>query len=81
MASFKYIIKGNSNPSVIYARFTHGKKIDCTKSTSLLINTKYWNKEKGCVKQISEFTDKLNFQNKLNDLEKFIINNFFLFFI
>lgn len=76
MASFKYIIKGNSNPSVIYARFTHGKKIDCTKSTSLLINTKYWNKEKGCVKQISEFTDKLNFQNKLNDLEKFIINNF-----
>lgn len=76
MASFKFFIKSENNPSVIYARFYHGRKIDFTKSTSLLINPKFWNNTKGIVKQIIEFDDKLNFQKKLNDLKNDIITDF-----
>lgn len=76
MASFKFFIKSENNPSVIYARFYHGRKIDFTKSTSLLINPKFWNNTKGVVKQIAEFDDKLNFQKKLNDLKNDIVTDF-----
>ncbi|QKJ62305.1 phage integrase SAM-like domain-containing protein [Flavobacterium sp. M31R6] len=76
MASFKFFTKGNGNLSTIYVRFYHGRKIDITKSTSLLINPKFWNNTKGVVKQISEFSDKINFQKKLSDLENAIIDNF-----
>lgn len=76
MASFKFFIKSENNPSVIYARFYHGRKIDFTKSTSLLINPKFWNNTKGIVKQITEFEDKINFQKKLNDLKNDIITDF-----
>jgi integrase len=76
MASFKFFIKSENNPSVIYARFYHGRKIDFTKSTSLLINPKFWNNTKGIVKQITEFEDKINFQKKLNNLKNDIITDF-----
>jgi integrase len=76
MATFKYFIKGENNPSTIYLRFTHGRKYDFTKSTSLLINPKFWNSKKGEVKKSEEFSDKTNFQNRLNDLENIIVNSF-----
>jgi integrase len=76
MASLKYFIKGSQNPTTIYLRFTHGRKIDIKRSTSLLINPKYWNSNKGTVKQIAEFKDKINLQNDLNNLENHILNTF-----
>lgn len=76
MGSIKYIIKGTNNPSTIYVRFKHGRSFDFTKSTSLLINPKYWNCSKGQVKQIAEFSEKKNLQNKLNDLESHLLNQF-----
>lgn len=76
MATIKYFIKGNNNPSTIYLRFTHGRKFDFTKSTSLIINPKFWNNEKGIVKQIAEFDNKLNLQNDLNELSSKIFNGF-----
>lgn len=76
MAWLKYFIKGNQNPTTIYLRFGHGRNIDLKKSTSLLINPKYWSKSKGTVKNIAEFQDKRNLQNKLNSLEATILNSF-----
>ncbi|RBP34470.1 site-specific recombinase XerD [Oceanihabitans sediminis] len=76
MATIKFILKGNNNPSTIYLRFKHGRKYDFSKSTSLLINPKYWNNQKGAVKQISEFADKKNLQNDLNNLKTLILNSF-----
>ena len=76
MATLKYFIKGNQNPTTIYLRFAQGRKIDLKRSTSLLINPKYWNNTKGSVKQISEFKDKKNLQNDLNGLETTILNSF-----
>lgn len=76
MASLKYFTKGTQNPTTIYLRFTQGRKIDLKRSTSLLVNPKYWNNTKGAVKQISEFLDKKNLQNDLNGLETTILNSF-----
>ena len=76
MATLKYFTKGNRNPNTIYLRLTHGRKIDMSKSTSLIIQNEYWNNKKGAVRQIAEFDNKLNFQNTLNDLRSNIISSF-----
>ncbi len=76
MATVKFFLKGSNNPSTIYVRFRHGRKFDFTKSTSLLINPKYWNNAKGSVKQVSAFQDKLNLQTDLNKLNNHLLNSF-----
>lgn len=76
MASVKFFIKSDSYPSTIYLRFLHGRKFDFTKSTSLIINSKYWNNKNGNVRQVAEFSEKLNLQNKLNELRDEVINKF-----
>lgn len=76
MASIRFILKGNSNPSTIYVRFKHGRKYDFTKTTSLIVDPKYWNNSKGTVKQIADFEDKINLQNSLNNLNSLIKNRF-----
>ncbi len=76
MPSLKYFIKGESNPTTIYVRFVHGRKYDFKKSTSLLVNPKFWNNDKGKVKHLAEFTDKINLQNSLDNLRSEILGNF-----
>lgn len=75
MATVKFLIKGNNNPSTIFVRFKHGRKYDFTKSTSLIVDPSYWS-DKGKVKQISAFNDKLNLQNQLNNLNTHLLNTF-----
>src|SRR5690554_2617993 len=76
MATLKYFTKGTGNPRTIHFRLLHGRKFDFTRSTQLIIDPKYWNNKKGAVKQISEFTDKVNLQNNLNELRNHIFNAF-----
>lgn len=76
MASVKFFIKSDNYPSTIYLRFVHGRKFDFTKSTSLIVNSKYWNNKNGNVRQIAEFSEKLTLQNNLNDLRDKVINKF-----
>ena len=76
MASVRFLLKGNSNPSSIFLRFKHGRQFDFTKTTSLLINPIYWSTSKGNVKQLSKNSEKLNLQKKLNDLKSYILNDF-----
>jgi integrase len=76
MATARFLIKGNNNPSSIYIRFRHGKQYDFTKSTSLLIDPIYWSAAKGNVKQIAKNGEKLNLQKKLNDLKSYVLNDF-----
>ncbi|GGD85927.1 phage integrase SAM-like domain-containing protein [Planktosalinus lacus] len=76
MATIRFFTKRNNNPSTIYLRFKAGRKYDFTKSTSLLIDPKYWNNNKGSVKQIAEFNDKQKLQNDLNSLKTKILNGF-----
>lgn len=76
MATLKYFIKGNQNPTTIYLRFAQGSKTDLKRSTSLLIDPKYWNNNKGEVIPRAEFLEKLNLQNELNGLKAKILNSF-----
>lgn len=76
MPTIKFLIKGNNNPTSIYLRFRHGKDYDITKSTSLLIDPKYWSKVKGIIKNSSENKEKKNQQRKLNDLKNYVLNDF-----
>lgn len=76
MATLKYFIKGNSETSTIYLRLIQGRKVDLKKSTSLLINSNYWNDNKGEIRQIAKFENKLNLQNDLNDLSSHVLNSF-----
>jgi integrase len=76
MPTIKFLTKGNNNPSTIYIRFRHGKQYDISKTTSLIIDPSYWSKTKGNVKQKSENKEKLNLQNKLNDLRSSVLNDF-----
>jgi len=76
MPSLKYLTKGTGNLTTIYLRFRHGRKIDITRSTYLLIKPKYWNNNKGALKQIAENKEKRNLQNDLNNLSNHILNNF-----
>ncbi|GGD28834.1 tyrosine-type recombinase/integrase [Flavobacterium orientale] len=76
MATLKYFIKGNSNISTIYLRLVQGRNVDLKKSTSLLINSNYWNNKKGEIRQIAEFENKLNLKNDLNDLSNHVLNSF-----
>lgn len=76
MASVKYFTKGDQTPTTIYIRFLHGRKIDIKRSTSLVIEKRYWNNKTGTVKQISSFNEKKTLQNTLNSLKSEILNKF-----
>jgi integrase len=75
MATVNFIIRGKNVLSTIYARVKDGRTIDLTTTTDLLINPLYWSKRKGEVKQSSEFKEKLNLTNKLEDLRTLLLDN------
>lgn len=76
MASIKYFTKGTGTTQSIYIRFVHGRSIDYTRSTSLLVEKDYWNNKKGITRRVSEFKDKLNLDNDLNKLRTYLLNTF-----
>ena len=76
MPSIKYFIKRNSKTSSTYLRFVHGRKIDFKKTTKLIIDPRYWNNNKGQVRNISDFPNKLNVQNALDRLRSSILGRF-----
>lgn len=69
MSTIKYFIKGNSTLSQIYVRVRDGRNIDLSTKTQLVIDSENWSSKKGEVKQTSSFSEKLNLQKKLNQLE------------
>jgi integrase len=69
MSTIKYFIKGNSTLSQIYVRVRDGRDIDLSTKTQLVIDSENWSSKKGEVKQTSSFSEKLNLQKKLNQLE------------
>ncbi len=62
MATLKYFTKGNRNPSSIYMRLVHGRNVDVTRSTSLLIQSEYWNSKKGRVGLVVDASRYKNFK-------------------
>ena len=73
MATIKYLLKNtNSRTATIYVRLRNGVKIDVVTSTGYTIDTKFWNFEKGIVKQSSYNSEKLDLIKKLETLRRFI---------
>ncbi|MFY0594680.1 tyrosine-type recombinase/integrase [Roseivirga sp.] len=66
--------KNKDLPLTIYMRFTHGAKVDLSKSTGLTVPLRFWNNNKGEPKNVISFLDRINLNNSLNKLHGFIIN-------
>lgn len=74
MASIRFFIRGTKNPANIRVRLIDGIFIDQTASTGLSIDPKYWrNGKNGGIRQLGEFTDKLNLSNELEALKQTIL--------
>jgi len=76
MASVKFYIRGNQNPSKITTRFKINSKKDFRKATPILINPDYFNNRNGKVRKIAHFQDKENIQRKLDLLEEYIFRSY-----
>lgn len=77
MARVKFLLKSNKNPSKIYVRFYH-TGIDACTPTNLLINPDHWNNELEEVRNIKTAPNRLKYNNILNKLKSYIIDEFVL---
>lgn len=76
MANIKFFIKKAGNPTTIYLRFSVSRDVLLRKSTSLQINSQFFNSKTGKIKNTEDFTEKGELENKLENLRAFIINSF-----
>lgn len=82
MASLKFFIKSKKDPCTIYARLVDGRKIDYTCSTTLCIDSKYWDNKRGRVKDKVSWAktsnknpnqEKNEFSSKLIDINAHVL--------
>lgn len=76
MASVKFFIKGKSNPTTIYVRLSGANKILLRKSTSLLVNSEFFNRKKGTIKLTKANEDLINLNTSLEALKIKIITSY-----
>jgi integrase len=76
MATLKFTVRGTSNPSTIYARFTDGRKLHIIAKTDFLINPEFWDETKGQPKQKANNPDKLNLGIELKELNTRIFKEY-----
>ena len=76
MAVVKYSIRSKKDFAKISIRFYVDKKHDFKRSLPITINSRYFNNKTGKVRNIAEFNDKVNVQNKLNELENYVLKNY-----
>ena len=74
MASVKFKIRGEQNPSNILVRFSNGRKCSFYLNTGYKCNPQYFNNETGKVRQIAEFSKKTSLQSNLTKLEALILD-------
>jgi integrase len=76
MATIKFSIRGNNNPTKIYIRFVANRETDIKLSIPLVVNPIYFNNTNGKVRKVSQFLERDSLQNQLDTLEYFIINKY-----
>lgn len=76
MATLKFTVRGTSNPSTIYARFTDGRKLHIIAKTDFLINPEFWDEVKATPKQKANNPDKLNLGIELGKLNTKIFQEY-----
>ncbi|EHQ41482.1 tyrosine-type recombinase/integrase [Myroides odoratus] len=76
MATVKFLIRGNSDPSILYIRFSHTREIDVFQKTQILINPAHWDSKKEQVKNILSVKNRNEINLKLSELKVFILTEF-----
>jgi integrase len=76
MATLKFTVRGKSNPSPIYARFTDGRQLHIIAKTDFLINPEFWDEVKGMPKQTAKNPDKLNLSIELGKIQTKIFQDY-----
>lgn len=76
MATIKFRIRGSSEDSPIYIRFSNGRKCNFEVRSGYFCNPSFFNNKTGKIRNIAEFSEKQNLQNGLNKLELDIRNTF-----
>ena len=76
MATIKFLLRGKSNPSVLYLRFLHTKQIDIFYRTQILIDPAHWDAKKEQIKNISAVKNRNELNIKLNELQVHILTEF-----
>ena len=76
MATLKFTVRGASNPSTIYARFTDGRKLHIIAKTDFLINPEFWDEVKSTPKQKANNPEKLNLGIELGKLNTKIFQEY-----
>lgn len=66
----------NTGDVNVRVRLTNGRKLKTTALSRQQVNPNFWNNDKGEVRQIAAFKDKVEFQRKLDDLRYFIKKEF-----
>ena len=75
MATIKFYLQSDKNPSGIYVRLREGRNIDAKAKTNLLINPCDWDKQKGSLKnKKSENGKQLN--EDLSNLANSLLNHY-----
>lgn len=76
MATVNFIIKGNSNPTTVLVRFINGRKHDFKRSTSIQVNPKNWNQQKGEYRKMSTSEDRDKKNGQLQNLRSFLLETY-----
>jgi len=76
MSTLNYLVKGKKNFSNILIRFKNGRKFDYTVSSELKVEPKNWSQAKQKVKNTAADKTKDAINNHLEDLKKYVIDNF-----
>ncbi|WP_413512228.1 tyrosine-type recombinase/integrase [Myroides odoratus] len=76
MATVKFLLRGKSNPSNLYLRFSHTREIDVFQKTQILINPSHWDLKKEQIKNLIAVKNKDEVNLKLSELKIHILTNF-----
>ncbi len=76
MATVKFLLKGDKNPSTVLVRFTNGRKQDFKRSTSIQVNPDHWNNDKGELRRVSTAVKRDQINSQLQGLKTHILETF-----
>lgn len=73
MATIKFLVKGKTEFANILVRLTDGRNRDWTSPTDYIIKPQFWNAEKGTVRQVADYKEKVSMQENLDILKSRIL--------
>ena len=81
MASVNFQVIGTKNPSNVYCRFLHTRKIDIGSNINVFVNPVHWDKKNQKIKNVIAVKNREAINRKLSQLKIDIVDNFNLAFM